>query len=109
MRTAALTGWSLTMTPSVVRGEVEALKVGTSGLLVVFGSGELVKDLARHGLIDEFHLLVQPVALGSGLPLFDPGLRTDLVLTSSTALRSGVVRQFYAPAVGPVERINYSS
>lgn len=102
-------GWRTTVSPAVVREEVEELKARTSGLLVVFGSGELVKDLVREGLVDEFHLLVQPVALGSGLPLFGRGVRTDLVLTSSTALRSGVVRQFYAPAAGPVERINYAS
>lgn len=102
-------GWRTTVRPKLDRSELEDLKGSTPGHLVVFGSGELAQDLRRKGLVDEFHLLVQPVALGAGLPLFEPGLRTDLVLTSSVALRSGVVRQFYTPATGPVDRINYAS
>ena len=53
----------------------------------------------RHGLIDEYRLIVHPVALGQGLPLLhglpEP-LRLDLA--SSTVYTDGSVNQVYTPA-----------
>ena len=38
--------------------------------LVVFGSGELVRTLARAGLVDTYLLMIHPVVLGSGARLW---------------------------------------
>ena len=38
---------------------------------MVHGGATFVQALARHGLIDEYRLVIRPVALGSGAPLFN--------------------------------------
>ena len=54
--------------------------------------------VADAGLIDEYHLLVHPVALGDGLPVFrDDDRPLDLILVDSIPFRSGAVAQIYRP------------
>lgn len=77
---------------------VREAKKSTAGTVVVFGSGPLVHALARADLVDEYQLIVQPVAVGAGSPLFEPGRLSELALVSSVALASGVVQQVYRPA-----------
>ena len=89
--------------------DLAALRDATDGDVVVFGSGRLVHALQRSGLVDEYQLLIQPVALGEGRPLFEPGRTLDLALIRSEQLRSGVVRHFPRPAGGPVSRVNYAA
>ena len=51
--------------------------------IVVLGSGELVRSLMRHNLVDEFMLLIHPLALGSGRRLFpDDGAFAKLQRTT---------------------------
>ena len=67
--------------------------------MLIFGSGTLVTTLAEHGLIDEYRLYVNPVALGNGTPLF-AGLRErlPLQLLHAQTFRSGNVLLTYQPA-----------
>ena len=66
--------------------------------MVIYGSASLVRTLTNHGLIDEYQLLVHPVILGSGKPLFqdikDP---VKLKLVNSKTHPSGVVLLSYQP------------
>ena len=38
--------------------------------IIMFGSGAIVSQLTRHGLIDEYQFVVGPVLLGGGRRLF---------------------------------------
>jgi dihydrofolate reductase len=77
---------------------IRALKDDTDGLFVS-GSGTLVRALLADGLVDELHLFVYPVALGSGKRLFlDGGPQTKLALDSARSYDNGVVHLAYAPA-----------
>jgi dihydrofolate reductase len=49
---------------------VAALKEQPGGAITVLGSGELVRLLLDHGLVDELELTVSPVLIGSGKRLF---------------------------------------
>ncbi|WP_203980760.1 dihydrofolate reductase family protein, partial [Planotetraspora silvatica] len=64
-------GWS---NSTVIRGdiaeEVVELKRRSDGDILVNGSGQLVRTLAEHGLVDEYRLMVYPVVLGAGKRLF---------------------------------------
>jgi len=64
--------------------------------MVVFGGARFAQTLSRLGLVDEYRLKLQQVALGSGLPLFKS--RVDLKLVKSKAFKSGVVALYYQPA-----------
>jgi dihydrofolate reductase len=75
---------------------VAALKEEPGSDLVVLGSGELVQTLMRHGLVDEYVLLIHPLVLGSGRRLFsDTGGRAALRLVETKASPSGVVIATY--------------
>lgn len=56
------------------------MKQGLGGCLTILGSGSLVAALAREGLIDELHFVVNPVVLGRGRTMFG-GIREGLSLT----------------------------
>jgi len=82
-----------------VAKEVVRLKEQPGGDMVVFGGARFAQTLGRLGLIDEYRLKLQPVALGSGLPLFkDVKSRVGLKLVKSQAFKSGVVALCYQPA-----------
>ena len=62
-----------------VAAEVSRLRERFTGDVLVNGSAQLVDTLIRHGLVDEYRLMVFPVVLGAGKRLFRDGLeRTPL-------------------------------
>jgi len=76
--------------------EVAKLKDQPAGDMVIYGSGSLLQALTRLGAIDEYRLVVNPVLLGAGTPLFD-GMaeRRNLKLTQSRSWPSGSVALTY--------------
>jgi dihydrofolate reductase len=75
---------------------IRDLKQRIDGNLYVSGSGTLVRALLADGLLDELHLFVFPVALGSGERLFVDGSPTaKLTLLETKAYDSGVVHLGY--------------
>jgi dihydrofolate reductase len=88
---------------TIIRGDVPAeiakLKAELGGSLLVEGSGSLVRELARHGLVDEYRLMIFPIILGGTMRMFPDGLSepTTLKVTSSKALDSGILLLTYEP------------
>lgn len=71
---------------------VRELKSGDGKGICVMGGGELARCLFDAGLIDEIGLNLQPVILGSGIPLFFPmEQQLDLELLESRELKGGAV------------------
>ena len=67
--------------------------------LVILGSGELVKSLAKQSLVDEYVLQIHPLVLGSGRRLFDDcGSFAALRLIDTKTTTTGVVIATYARA-----------
>jgi dihydrofolate reductase len=89
--------------PIVARGDLAAeiarLKAQPGKDILAHGGANFAQALAAHGLIDEYRLLVHPVALGKGLPLFSELSRPlDLRLVSATTFGSGAMALVYQPA-----------
>lgn len=79
--------------------EVKKLKQEIQRDILIDGGSDLVNLLRRHGLIDEYRLLVYPVVLGTGKRLFqEGGQKTELRLMEARALSTGVVGLTYQPA-----------
>jgi dihydrofolate reductase len=65
---------------------------------VWYGNGPLDTTLMQHGLIDEFHLFITPVAVGRGQHLFESiESGPHLALRDITRFNSGVIVLVYAP------------
>jgi dihydrofolate reductase len=78
--------------------EVTRLKRLPGQDILAHGGAGFARSLVRHNLIDEYRLLVHPVALGRGLTLFGavPELR-NFHLMNATAFPAGAIAQVYQP------------
>ncbi len=91
-------GKAVAITGDVV-AEITALKNGDGPELQVHGSSDLLQTLLRHNLVDEFHLWVFPVVVGSGKRLFaDGAVPGGLKLVNTQTSTTGVVIATYVPA-----------
>jgi dihydrofolate reductase len=71
------------------------------GDIVVHGSAQLAQTLLEHDLVDELHLMVFPVALGTGKRLFgETSDKKTLRLVDSRVVGDGVASLIYEPAKG---------
>jgi dihydrofolate reductase len=66
--------------------------------IALFGGARLAASMMKLGLIDEYRLIVNPVLLGGGTPLFDNKItKTILELVGTHIFRSGAVLLKYVP------------
>lgn len=79
-------------------GSVRALKASAGKDILTDGSQQLVHLLLENDLVDELHLLLYPVVLGSGKRLLPPNLHTKFSLKAATPYPSGVVGLHYERA-----------
>jgi dihydrofolate reductase len=78
--------------------EIATLKQQPGMDILLSGSGMLLHTLAEHDLIDEYRLMVHPIILGSGRPLFREGrAKRVLRLVETKPFSSGVVVLTYQP------------
>jgi len=90
--------WNANLIQEDVVKEVAMLKDGSGGSILQYGSGELTRTLLQHGLIDEFRMMVYPVAVGMGLRIFENIEQTPMKLLETKTFRTGVVILHYQPA-----------
>jgi dihydrofolate reductase len=78
---------------------VADVKARADSDIVVLGSGELVRTLMKHRLVDAYVLLIHPLVLGTGRRLFAEGSSmATLKLIDTKATTTGVVIATYQPA-----------
>ena len=78
--------------------EVNDLKRQPGGDIIAYGGATFVSSLIKEGLIDEFHLFVNPVAIGEGMPIFEKlEQKQNLTLVKSIAFDCGIVVLCYHP------------
>jgi dihydrofolate reductase len=76
--------------------EIKKLKKEKGNDIMVYGGVDFVSSLISDRLVDEYHLLVNPVALGSGRPIFKQ--KTNLELENSIQFACGINISIYKPA-----------
>ena len=91
--------WNATILKGDLATEVAKLKDQPGRDLLIYGSGDLVDELSRHGLIDEYRLMLHPVIVGSDKRLFNGIPTTTLRLIDSTITGTGVAVLDYAQPV----------
>jgi len=74
---------------------VKALKNQPGKDIIVYGGVDFVSSLVSLNLIDEYYLIVNPIAIGAGLSIFKE--RKVLELQSSVAFKSGKIVNKYVP------------
>lgn len=83
--------------PRVLSGDLAAeiarLKAEPGAFLLAHGGAAFARSLVETDLVDEYRLLVHPIALGSGLPIF--ARRHDLRLVEARAFTGGAVAHVY--------------
>ncbi len=97
---AVLRSWA---EPTVACGDlvegVARLKEQSGGFILAHGGTNFAQSLVAAGVIDEYRLIVHPVALGRGLPLFSALPRPlTLRLITRVSFDSGAVGEVYRAA-----------
>lgn len=78
--------------------EITQLKNQDGQDIIAYGGATFVSALIKHGLIDVYHLFINPVAIGNGLAIFKELDRTqNLALVKATAFDCGIVVLNYEP------------
>ena len=98
-RTLKKAEWShTTIMKDNIGEEIRKIKQAPGKDMTLLGSGSILTQFAEQGLIDEYQIMVDPVALGDGTPIFK-GIkqRLNLELTTTKAFGSGVVLLCYKP------------
>jgi len=79
---------------------VRALKAELGRNILTDGSSQLVHALLAHDLVDELHVLVYPLTLGTGKRLLPHGVHATFTLRSARPYPSGVVALDYVRQLG---------
>jgi dihydrofolate reductase len=78
----------------------EILKLKKKESMTILGSGSIVQQFTNLNLIDEYTLVVVPVILGSGKPLFKDVKMTNLELLETRSFKNGIALLRYKPVKG---------
>jgi dihydrofolate reductase len=85
-----------TIISSNVIESIRALKAQPGKTIVTDGSSQLVHAMLKNDLVDELHLLVYPITLGSGKRVLPEGWHGTFGLKASHTYPTGVVGLHYA-------------
>lgn len=87
-----------TILSGALESDVARLKGQPGQDLVILGSGSIVAQLSRAGLIDEYQFVITPIALGAGRTLFEgQAAPLPLRLTKTRHFQNGNILTCYAP------------
>ncbi len=98
-RTLARSEWDNTvLAKENIVDEITRLKKQDGKPIYACGGATFAADLVKHNLIDEYHLFVNPTAIGKGLSIFKTlDAKQNLSLKRSVAFPCGIVVLCYEP------------
>jgi dihydrofolate reductase len=99
-RTLKHAAWEKTrIVENDIVSEMRHLKKTSEKDMTILGSGSILTQFASHGLVDEFIIMLDPVAIGKGTPIFQNiEKQLDLKLKESQVFKSGIIVLNYIPA-----------
>ena len=78
--------------------EVNILKMQAGGDIIAYGGATFVSALVKHGLIDEYHLFINPAVIGTGLSIFkELDNLQKMQLKNARTFPCGIVALWYEP------------
>ena len=78
--------------------EINNLKKQDGKDIIAYGGAAFVSALIKQGLIDEFHLFINPTAIGNGMTIFkELDSKQNLTLVKSISFECGIVVLNYKP------------
>jgi dihydrofolate reductase len=81
--------------------EITKLKKRAGNDIIAYGGATFVSALIKHGLIDEYHLFINPTAIGNGMTIFkELDSKQNLTLVESASFDCGIVVLNYKPKRG---------
>lgn len=99
-RTLTTSNWkNATLATENFIEEITALKNQPGSDIIVYGGVDFVASLIQSGLIDEYHLFINPSAIGKGRSIFkELNANMPLKLISAKSFQCGIVALSYVPA-----------
>ncbi|MDF3077731.1 MAG: hypothetical protein K0S09_1620 [Sphingobacteriaceae bacterium] len=90
--------WERTTLANNLAEEINKLKKQPENDIIAYGGSKFVSSLVEQRLIDKYHLFVNPVAIGSGLPIFSHWKENLLLkLVNATSFQCGIALLCYKP------------
>lgn len=90
--------WNATLIKDNIAEEITKIKKQPGKDLALFAGAETASTFIDHNLIDEYRLIINPVVIGSGQPLFkDLKDKLNLNLLKTETFPSGIVILYYQP------------
>jgi dihydrofolate reductase len=98
-KTLPSSGWENTvLAKGDLTQEIMELKGQSGKDIIAYGGASFVSALIQQGLIDEFHLFINPAAIGKGMTIFNKlDSKQNLTLVKSTSFDCGIVVLHYEP------------
>jgi dihydrofolate reductase len=94
----AANGWNNTVLARNPADDITSLKEQDGKDIIVYGGASFISELIKQGLIDEYHLFVNPIAIGKGMPIFNTiEDKLNLELIQSSSFECGIVVLNYKP------------
>ncbi len=91
-------GWNTRLIKDNISEEISRLKEQSGKDLVLYAGADILSTFRKLDLVDEYRLVVYPIVIGNGTPLFKDVKNTmPLKLLSTRTFKSGVVLLTYKP------------
>jgi dihydrofolate reductase len=95
-RTIKKSDWNNTIVKESVNAEeILKMKEAAKKDIFIFGSGQIVQQFTRLELVDEYRLMINPIVLGSGKPLFKDVEKFNLNLLKTREFKNGNILLYY--------------
>ncbi|HTO86888.1 MAG TPA: dihydrofolate reductase family protein [Thermoanaerobaculia bacterium] len=88
---------NITLLREIAPADIARRKAQAGADFTILGSGTVVRQFANLGLLDEYSLVIVPIVLSAGHPLFQDVKKTSLELLESRSFRNGLALLRYRP------------